>query len=104
MRFPIPEQYGMIRVPRTVPSMPFAFIDSSRQIMRNDATINRTRNSHGAAARGIKLSIRKIKTTRVKQAKRVRSKYSNKIASAEPVAHEHSRSEWRDSAGPGFTP
>ena len=48
MRFPIPEQYGITRVPRTVPSTPPAFIFSSRQIMRNEAAMKIRTNQTGA--------------------------------------------------------
>jgi len=48
IRFPSPEQYGMMSVPSTVPRKPRLLSASSRQIMRNDATRNSPRNSHGA--------------------------------------------------------
>jgi hypothetical protein len=38
----------MINVPSTVPSNPLAFMDSNRQIIRNDAAMNRVTNSIGA--------------------------------------------------------
>ena len=44
----MPEQYGMIRVPSAVFSNPCLLNDSSRQIMRNEATRNRARKHHGA--------------------------------------------------------
>jgi len=48
IKFPSPEQYGMINVPSTVPLNPRALNASSRQIITNDATRNNARNSHGA--------------------------------------------------------
>ena len=50
IKLPMPEQYGITSVPSTVPSKPPALIASSRQIMRNDATRNSARNSHGVHA------------------------------------------------------
>ena len=46
-RFPMPEQYGMKRVPRTVPSTPLLVMASSRQINQNDETRKRRTNSTG---------------------------------------------------------
>src|SRR5204862_5746437 len=48
MRLPIPEQYGMMSVPSTVPSSPPAFIASSRQSISSDAATNTTTNNNGA--------------------------------------------------------
>jgi hypothetical protein len=50
IKFPTPEQYGMMSVPSTVPSNPPSFITSSRQMIKTDAAMNRVRNSHGAQA------------------------------------------------------
>ena len=50
IRLPIPEQYGMTRVPRTVPSTPLSVMASSRQIMRNEAAMKRPRKHQGAKA------------------------------------------------------
>src|SRR5437667_3698091 len=47
MRLPIPEQYGMTKVPSTVPSM-LLFMRSSRQIIRNDPAMNSPINHIGA--------------------------------------------------------
>src|SRR5262249_30277063 len=47
-RLPIPEQYGIISVPRTVPSSPPADMASRRQIIRNEAATKRARNQKGA--------------------------------------------------------
>jgi len=51
IRLPIPEQYGMTRVPRTVPSTPLLFMASSRQIIRKGAEQGKTpMNIHGRQA------------------------------------------------------
>src|SRR5437016_5621294 len=48
IKFPIPEQYGMTSVPRTVPSTPLSDMASSRQIIRKEAAMKRPRKHHGA--------------------------------------------------------
>src|SRR6266404_893818 len=48
IKLPMPEQYGMTRVPRTVPSTPLALMDSNRQIIRKEAARKRPKNNHGA--------------------------------------------------------
>jgi hypothetical protein len=50
IKFPTPEQYGIISVPSTVPSNPPALIASSRQIISSDAAIKIPRKHHGANA------------------------------------------------------
>src|SRR5712691_3715034 len=50
IKLPMPEQYGMINVPRTVPSTPLAVMDSSRQIIRKEVAMKRPKNNHGAHA------------------------------------------------------
>ena len=48
IRLPTPEQYGMTKVPSTVPSTPLLFMRSSRQIIRKEPTMNRPTNHKGA--------------------------------------------------------
>ena len=48
MRFPIPEQYGMMSVPSTVPSNPPSLIASNRQMSRKEAAMKMPRKAHGA--------------------------------------------------------
>jgi hypothetical protein len=48
IKLPIPEQYGITKVPSTVPSTPLALMTSRRQIITNEATINIARKHQGA--------------------------------------------------------
>ena len=51
----MPEQYGMTRVPSTVPSTPVSVMCSNRQISRIEEAINSVSNTQGA--NGPKLSM-----------------------------------------------
>src|SRR5439155_9070662 len=97
MRFPVPEQYGMISVPRIVPSMPFSVMDSNRQIIRNDAAINSTRNNHGGAAGGTMLSTSEIKAPEL--SRRSSSGQNTRIAGVLSRLRYRSRQDktWRES-------
>src|SRR5438552_448046 len=59
IRLPMPEQYGMTRVPSTVPSTPVSVMCSNRQIRRNEEPMNNTNSIHGL--NGPKLSMNVVR-------------------------------------------
>jgi len=48
MRFENPEAYGIMSVPRTVPSRPFLSMAPRRQIIRADMTRKRPKENQGS--------------------------------------------------------